>query len=39
LEKDFKKISARDIKEILEEVCISFEELHLLASKIKAILY
>lgn len=39
LEKDFKKISARDIKEILEEVCISFEELHLLASKIKTILY
>lgn len=38
LEKDFDKISAIDIKEILEEVCISFEDLHLLANKIKAIL-
>lgn len=38
LEKDFDKISAIDIKGILEEVCISFEDLHLLANKIKAIL-
>lgn len=38
LEKDFDKISAKDIKEILEEVCISFEELHHLVNKIKEIL-
>jgi len=36
LEKDFDKISAKDIKDILEEICISFEELNLLANKIKA---
>ncbi|MFA6335656.1 MAG: DUF4922 domain-containing protein [Bacteroidales bacterium] len=38
LEKDFNKISAKDIREILYEVCISFEELHLLVNKIKPIL-
>lgn len=38
LEKDFNKISAKDISEILEEVCISFEELHLLVKTIKPLL-
>lgn len=35
LEKDFEKISAKDIKNILNEVCISFDELEVLCSKIK----
>ncbi len=38
LEKDFDKISASDVKGILGEVLISFEELHSLAAKIKQIL-
>jgi len=35
LEKDFEKISAKDIKDILNEVCISFDELEVLCRKIK----
>ncbi|MEN6618190.1 MAG: DUF4922 domain-containing protein [Rikenellaceae bacterium] len=36
LEKDFVKISARDISDILKEVCISFKDLHFLVKRIKA---
>ncbi len=35
LEKDFEKISAKDIKDILNEVCISFDDLEILCKKIK----
>ncbi len=38
LEKDFNKISSTDIKDILNEVCVSYEELSQIAKKIKAIL-
>jgi len=38
LEKDFNKISAADIKHILEEVLISYEELNVIVDKIKSIL-
>lgn len=38
LEKDFIKISATDIKDILREVCISFEDIHILANRIKSTL-
>lgn len=38
LEKDFNKISAKDIKDILKEVCISFDELDVLCRNIKQII-
>jgi len=38
LEKDFKKITEKDIKCILSEVLISFDELHEVSEKIKKIL-